>query len=249
MQRLFAAIRFLTILPVPGTCGTATEDLAGSVPYFPVVGFVLGAVAAAVAWAIAPYAPPMVAAAILVILLLTFSGCLHMDGLSDTADGFLSSRTRERTLEIMKDSHVGSMGVVAIAGVLLLKFASLASLDPATLWPAALLTPLAGRCIIVVQMALLPYARPEGLAKVFYRQKPRFAAIWAVGLFALVAWSVLQWRGIAVCGASIAVAVLFAVYTRHKIGGATGDTFGAACEIVEIVPALTLALWPIQVVR
>ena len=75
-------------------------------------------------------APPLVAAAVLVVALMSFSGCLHLDGLSDTADGFFSCRSRERMLEIMKDSHAGPMGLIAVVGVLLLKFAALGVAGP-----------------------------------------------------------------------------------------------------------------------
>ena len=132
MKALFAALRFLTILPIPGNWGTAEEDIA-EVPFFPVVGLLLGAVAAAAAEGAAPFAPPMLPAVGIVIVLLGFSGCLHLDGLADTADGFLSSRSREQILEIMKDSRTGAMGVTAIVCLLLLKFASLASLIRAEL--------------------------------------------------------------------------------------------------------------------
>jgi len=242
MKALLAAMRFLTIVPIPGDWGTAEEDLARSVPWFPVIGLLLGAIAAAVAWGMSLVAPSMLTAAILVVVLLSFSGCLHTDGLADTADGLLSSRPRERILEIMKDSHTGAMGVIAIVCVLLLKFASLASLPAERLWPAVLLTPLAGRCMIVVNMALLPYARPNGLANIFYRRPTRWAAIWAVALLAAVAWCVLGSRGLIVCAVCVAVTLALSAYVYRKIGGATGDTFGAVCEIIEIVPALTLAL-------
>ena len=249
MNRLLAAVRFLTIVHVPGNWGTSADDLAASVPFFPVVGLVLGAIAALPAWAAATWAPPMVTAALVVVLLIAFSGGLHMDGLSDTADGLLSSRPRDRMLEIMKDSHTGAMGVMAIAGVMLLKFAALASLGAASLWTAVLLMPLAGRCAVVMHMALLPYVRSSGLGSVFYRRRPRATAVWAAGCLAGVAWALLEWRGLAVWAACAAMTLLSAVFFRRKIGGATGDTFGAVCELVEIVPALTLALWPIPVVR
>jgi adenosylcobinamide-GDP ribazoletransferase len=242
MKQLLAALRFLTILPIPGGWGTAADDLAGSVPWFPVIGLLLGAVAAAAAWAISLVAPPMVSAAVVVILLLSFSGCLHMDGLSDTADGLLSSRSRERILEIMKDSHIGAMGVVAIVCVLLLKFAALASLPAGRLWPAVLLMPLAGRCAIVLHMAVLPYARPEGLGAVFYRRRPRWAAVWAAAVLGMAAYGVLGVEGLIVWAACIVVTLAFSAYVYRKIGGATGDTLGAVCEIIEIVPALTLAV-------
>jgi adenosylcobinamide-GDP ribazoletransferase len=249
MKQLVAALRFLTILPLPGSWGTAEDDLAGSVPWFPVVGLLLGGVAAVVAWALSLVAPPMLVAAASIILLLSFSGGLHLDGLSDTADGFFSSRCRERILEIMKDSHVGAMGVIAIGGVLLLKFAALASLPAAELWPAVLLMPLAGRCALVFHMALLPCARPGGLGSTFYRRRPRWAALWAAIVLTAAAFGVLGVRGLVVWAACLAMAIVISVYVYRKIGGATGDTLSAICELIELVPAVTLAIGPLNALR
>jgi adenosylcobinamide-GDP ribazoletransferase len=245
MKRFLAAMRFLTVLPLPGAWGTADAHLAGSAPFFPLVGLLLGAVGAAVACGLSLAAPPLVTSAVMVTVLLAFSGGLHMDGLSDTADGFLSSRRKERILEIMKESHVGAMGVIAIVGVLLLKFAALASLDQPNLWRAVFLMPLAGRCSLVVEMAVLPYVRSDGLGAVFREARPRWAAIWAAAALALAGWGLLGARGLCVAGLCVATVLAFAPYCRRKIGGATGDTYGAGCEIVEIVPALTLAIWPL----
>ena len=250
MRRLIAAIRFLTILPVPGALGTGEGDLAGSVPFFPVVGLLLGAAAGGAAWGLAVAAvPPMLAAAALVVLLLTFSGALHMDGLSDSADGMLSSRPRERILEIMKDSHVGAMGVIAIVCVVLVKFAALASLPPARLWPAAVLMPLAGRCAIVVNMALLPYARPEGLGKIFCRRRAIAPAVWAALVLAGASWGLFSWPGLVIAAVCLGASAILAAYFFRKIGGATGDTFGAVCELVELIPPIVLAVWPLAPAR
>jgi adenosylcobinamide-GDP ribazoletransferase len=241
MKQLLAALRFLTILPIPGSWGTGEDDLARSVPWFPVVGLLLGAAGGAAAWALSLVVPPMLAAAATVIVLLSFSGCLHLDGLSDTADGFLSSRSRERVLEIMKDSHIGAMGVIAIVCVLLMKFASLVSLPGAT-WPAVMLMPLAGRCALVWHMALLPYARPDGLGAVFYRRRPRWAAAWATVVLGAVAFGVLGIEGLVIWAVCLAMTLVLSAYVHRKIGGATGDTLGAVCEIIEVVPAVTLAI-------
>jgi adenosylcobinamide-GDP ribazoletransferase len=250
MKRFLAAIRFLTVLPVAGALGTRTEDLGGSVPFFPLVGLLLGAAAGGLAWALAAL-PPMLAAAVLVVAMLAFSGALHMDGLSDSADGMLSSRPRERILEIMKDSHVGAMGVIAIVCVLLVKFASLASVPSASLWAAAALMPLAGRCAIVTHMALLPYAREQGLGKVFCGGQPARmgavgSAIWAMAVLAVAAWALFAWQGLVIVAICAGVSAILALYFYRKIGGATGDTFGAVCEIVELVPAVVLAAWPLH---
>jgi adenosylcobinamide-GDP ribazoletransferase len=247
MKPLLAALRFLTIVPIPGNWGTAEEDLARSVPWFPVVGLLIGGLAALVAWGLVQMAPPMVVAVLLIGVLLVCSGGLHLDGLADTADGLLSCRSRQRALEIMKDSRTGAMGAMALVMVLLAKFAALASLRPALVWPAVLLMPLAGRSMIVVQMALLPYAREGGLGAVFYRHRPRLAAIWAAVAFEAVAWGLLGLRGLATWGVCLAVTLAFAVYLKRKIGGATGDTLGALCEIVELIPPLCLAFGPLGV--
>lgn len=249
MRSLAAAWRFLTIVPIPGNWGSADQDLARCLPWFPIVGLGLGMAAAGLAWGLPWVAPPLVCAAVLVVVLAGFSGCLHLDGLADSADGLLSSRARERMLEIMKDSHIGVMGVVVIAGVGLLKFAALASVAAEHLWAAALLMPVAGRCAMVVQLALLPYARTTGLASLFYGQPRRLAAFWAVGFLAAVAWGALGPRGLAVWAACIAATLIVSVYVYRRIGGATGDTLGAACEIVEVVPALVLVLGPIGQTR
>jgi adenosylcobinamide-GDP ribazoletransferase len=247
MKSFLAAIRFLTIVPLPNQWKTDEEDLARSVPWFPILGLLLGGIAAFSAWALSLFAPPLVVAALLVFVLLSFSGCLHLDGLSDTADGFLSSRSRERILTIMKDSHIGAMGVIAIVCLLLLKFASLASIasNPQAflkLWPTVLLMPLAGRVAIVLQMAVLPYAREEGLGNIFYRKKRLLSAIGSSLILLAVSWGLLGLRGIVVGAACIAVALVFSFYCYRKITGATGDTFGAVCEITELMPALVMAM-------
>ena len=244
MKPLLAAIRFLTVLPVPGTWGTDEVSLRRSVPCFPVVGLLIGGVAAGGAIGLCRVLPPLPTGVVLTILLAGASGALHLDGLADTADGLLSARPRDRMLEIMRDSHVGVMGVVAVVCVLGLKLATLGSLCADYLWRAALLTPLAGRTALVVGMALLPYARPDGgLGTVFFARRPRIAAVWAMLVLGAAGWGVAGPAGVAAAGASLIVAALLSGYVYRRIGGATGDTLGATCEIVELVPALTLAVW------
>ncbi|MBU0483543.1 MAG: adenosylcobinamide-GDP ribazoletransferase, partial [Proteobacteria bacterium] len=94
MKGLFAALRFLTITPVPGRYGTEENALAGSVVWFPVVGLLIGGLAAGSLYLLTPFLPPLLLAVITVLLLLVASGGLHMDGVADCADGFFSSRPR-----------------------------------------------------------------------------------------------------------------------------------------------------------
>ncbi|MBM3334269.1 adenosylcobinamide-GDP ribazoletransferase [Candidatus Sumerlaeota bacterium] len=244
MRQFLAALRFLTIVPVPGSLGRGEEDLAGSVSFFPLVGVLIGLFAAAVASVFGEILPQFPASVLTVIAFVAASGGLHLDGLSDTADAFFSARDRERMLRIMKDSHIGPMGVIAIVSVLLLKVAALASVPPEAMWRAAFLMPVAGRTALVVTMAVLPYARPEGgLGTPFYRKRPRGSALWAMVVLVVASWLMSQQWGLAAAGAAMVVVLVFAAYTYRKIGGATGDTLGAACEIAEVIPALAACVY------
>ncbi len=233
-----AALRFLTIFPLPGSLGTSSRDLARATLFFPLVGLLLGALAAGAGLLLQPFLSAPVLAVLLTLVLLAFSGGLHLDGLADTADGFFSSRPREKILVIMRDSATGAMGVIALVMVLLLKTACLASLD-ANLLPALLLMPVAGRVAIPLMMALLPYARSEGgLADVFYSRRSRLVGLASLVFLLVLALLTAGTAGLAAACAVLLVVVAFSWFCRSKIGGATGDTLGAVCELAETVTAL-----------
>jgi adenosylcobinamide-GDP ribazoletransferase len=102
--------------------------------------------------------------------------------------------------------------------------------------------PVAGRCSLVILLSLLPYARKEkGLAAMFQEHRPMHYAVWAVVFLSSIGWMTAQFKGLTMAAFSLAGTLLFAMYTRAKIGGITGDTLGAACEIVEALPALVAA--------
>lgn len=243
MKRFFAAIQFLTILPLPRGLSPDERALGGSLPFFPVVGLGIGAAVAAIDWGAGLLFPVGVTSVLAAILLIAASGGLHIDGLADTADGFFSSRPRERILEIMRDSRTGPMGVAAIVCVVALKIALIASVAaPARTW-VLLLTPVAGRCALLIQMALLPSARPDGLARIFHINRSRGHALWAL-VFLIAAGGIAGGvPGLAAGGMSLLFALSFTAYVRRKIGGLTGDTLGAACEWTELAPALVASAW------
>jgi adenosylcobinamide-GDP ribazoletransferase len=244
MKPLFAALQFLTVIPVPAALGGTERDLARSVYAFPVAGLILGALLAALDAGLAAILPVLPASAILVVALLVLTGGFHLDGLADTADGFMSSRPRERILEIMKDSRTGPMGVAAVASVLLLKVSLLASLTGPFRPVLIVLMPVAGRSAMVMVMAFLPYARPEGgLGSVFMRSRSPLQALWAFFFLLATGWLAAGLLGVASGLAAALGSALAALYTYRKIGGITGDTLGATCEIVELIPLLVAAAW------
>jgi adenosylcobinamide-GDP ribazoletransferase len=244
MKPFFAALQFLTVVPVPAALGGTEKDLERSVYFFPAAGLVLGAILAGLDAILASALPVLPASAIVVTALVMLTGGFHLDGLADTADGFMSSRPRERVLEIMKDSRTGPMGVMAVVCVLILKVTLLASVN-GTMRPALLvLMPVAGRSAMVMVMGALPYARPEGgLGSIFMRGRSPLWIAW--GFFFLVAAGLAAagWLGFAAAAGAALTAAVLAIYMNRKIGGITGDTIGAACEVVELVPLLIAAAW------
>jgi len=162
MKPFFAALQFLTIIPVSGKLAGGAEELKGSVPYFPLVGFLIGLAAAGVDRIFFVHLPPLPAGVLIVMFLVGISGGFHLDGLADTADGFLSARPREKTLEIMRDSRTGVMGTIAVVFVILFKVAVLEPIPFDQRWKVVLLMPFAGRIAVVLMMAFLPYVRTAG---------------------------------------------------------------------------------------
>lgn len=246
MRSFLSALSFLTPLRVPQRWCGGERELGGAPVYFPVVGALIGGVVAAVVFGLDRVLPNLPASVIVVLLLAAASAGLHMDGLADTADGLFSARPRERVLEIMRDSHIGTMGVLAVVGVLLLKIGLLTAVDDSLRWRVVLLVPIAGRCAALLVMSLFPYARSEGgLATIFRcgRQRALLLSVWAIVFVFAAGWLCASYRGLAIAGASMAAALLFGWYVRCRVGGYTGDTLGATSELVEVVPFLVVAIW------
>ncbi|ABA87745.1 cobalamin-5'-phosphate synthase [Syntrophotalea carbinolica DSM 2380] len=240
MKSLFAALGFLTILPLPARCHGNECDLGRSPIWFPLVGAMIGGVVALFDFGLGLFLPPTVVSAFSVLMMLAASGGLHMDGLADTADGFFSSRGRERMLEIMRDSRSGPMGIMAICGLLLLKTVTLAAVPEPLRTSTLVLMPLAGRASLTVSLTALPYARTTGgLAGVF--STDGIQALLAATALMAGGWLLQSYTGLIAAMAALAGTLLLAAYSKKKIGGFTGDTLGATCELVEFIPALVAA--------
>jgi adenosylcobinamide-GDP ribazoletransferase len=247
VRPFFSALSFLTPVRVPASWAGGERELARSPYFFPMVGLLIGGVAAAICYGLDLVLPPLAVAALVVVVLIAASRGLHMDGLSDTADGLFSSRPREQMLVIMRDSHVGAMGVIAIVAVIVVKTALLASVAPdGSRWRMVLLVPLAGRCAIVLTMAVFRYARAEGgLATAFAVSGGRRWAllIWPPVVLFAAAWLLAGIEGVVAAAASVVAGLLVGVYCQRRLGGYTGDTLGATDELVEVMPLLVAAIW------
>jgi adenosylcobinamide-GDP ribazoletransferase len=234
MRALRLAISFLTIFPVYGRRVADEKEMAASLYFYPVTGLLLGGILAGAAWAGSRLHLAHAGDVVTVVLWIILTGGLHLDGLMDTADGLFSGRDRERKLEIMKDSRTGAMGVLALAALLLLKVSFLGLLPyPVKYW-VLVLTPALGRSMMLLPIAYYPYARQgAGLGRAFGDQASRLAFPAALILLVAVAWLAPgQVLGIEL----LITALLGGLITRSvagALGGHTGDTFGAICEVSE----------------
>lgn len=238
--RFFTAVRFLTVIPVSWRAEGDAENFKSCINYFPVVGLLIGLFGAGFCKLLLLFFPVPVVAIAIIAYLCFISNCLHLDGLSDSGDGLFSSRPKNRSLEIMKDSRVGAMGVIIVTLVLVAKYAALSSLGPGTLPLAVLFMPLAGRSSIILTMATVKYAREEGgLGEMFYSSKSRVAAIFASLIFGgtLLAYDIQ--KGVFCLIFVLLGTLLFNRFCCTRLGGATGDTLGANCEIAEMMVAVS----------
>ncbi|REE94516.1 cobalamin-5'-phosphate synthase [Paenibacillus taihuensis] len=243
------AFQLLTRIPIPAQLPFTPQVLARSVVYYPLAGLVIGSIVTALAWALDGIVPSMPAAVIVLIALTALSGGLHVDGFMDTADGVLSNRPRERMLEIMKDSRVGAMSVLAAVLLFLFKFSALGTLlDDGLDWSevAPLLALSFGwsRMWIVAAMVLWPFARPnEGMASLFREVRaPHAVTALAVQLVLVCGVAVIFGDAAdgkflcALAAQAVITAILGSVvcgWLSRKLGGLTGDTYGAVSELIE----------------
>lgn len=245
MRALLAAIGFLTRIPVPAKVFEDSRAQARSLVWYPLAGLLVGALLCALAWVLQTR-PPLLSAALLLVVWVALTGALHLDGLADSADAWIggmsgdAARRRERTLEIMKDPRSGPVGVASVVLALLLKFAALASL-PAAAWAVLLLAPVLARASLTLAFLTTPYVRSGGLGQSLV--KAPYAGSVAALILSAAGCAAAGWRG----GLAVLVAVaIFALWRRaclRRLQGMTGDTCGALTELVE---AGVLVAWALS---
>ncbi len=241
-EELSVSIAFSTRLPLARAAPISGTDsaqglLARAVWALPIAGVVVGVIGAVV-YALAHWAglPAWPAAALAIAATLAATGCLHEDGLADTADGFGGGKTREQKLDIMRDSRIGTYGVCALALSILLRASAVAGLaDPAPVAAALIAAHAAARAAMPILMFSVPPARSDGLSFAAGRpDRVRAAVAAAVGILALVV-------GLGFAHAILAVVLLLIVIALvawlsfKQIGGQTGDVLGALEQVSEIV--------------
>jgi len=233
---LASSILFLTRLPLPRATPTGAA-IAEAAWAFPVAGVLIGVIGALI-YALAHWAglPAWPAAALSVAATLAATGCLHEDGLADTADGFGGGKTREQKLAIMRDGRVGAYGVCALSLAILVRVSALASLaDTALVAPALIAAHGAARATMPALMFLLSPARSDGLSHDAGRPAGTIVAVAALLGLLILAGCVGLVPAIAAAILLAIVIALMAWLSATQIGGQTGDVVGALEQVSEIV--------------
>jgi adenosylcobinamide-GDP ribazoletransferase len=244
LHDLKVALVFLTRLPIRLDSGVHLRDLAASVHMFPIAGVVAG-VAGSLAFAAAHLLglPSLPAALIAIAAMIMLTGALHEDGLADTADAFAAGADRERALQIMRDSRIGTYGTIAVVLVLLGRLSALSSLWDLSEFAAIVIAAAAlSRSIMPLVMLLQPSARESGLAASTGKPE-RGRVILGLGV-ALALCVVLQPASILLPALlSLVIIILPTIYLLgQRFGGCTGDTLGAIQQIAEVVFLLALSV-------
>nr|WP_193581025.1 adenosylcobinamide-GDP ribazoletransferase [Paenibacillus aceris] len=264
MRACIAAFQFLTRLPIPVQINYTNLVFRRSVVFYPLAGCVIGLLLVLAGQGLSLFLPAMPAAVLLLGLWVILTGGLHLDGLMDTADGILSHRPREQMLEIMKDSRVGAMGVIVAVLHLLLKFSLLYTMLEINKKDGGgdgffllAIVPIWSRWFMTAAIQGWPYARKESGLGSFFQGVSRghvlisflvalLTTTIVLGLthisLATAIWPVL----LCFAGCTFITGWLMATYISRKLGGLTGDTYGALNELLEAVLLLGVVIFATQ---
>ena len=236
IKRFILMIQFLTTLPIKVTLNVTAEDFGKGLVFAPITGLILGGLLA-VAWLVLEMLFPVTVSAVLIVVLyIMLTGGLHLDGLGDTFDGLFSNRPKERMLEIMRDSRIGTNALLAVASVLFLNVALLSSFDKKHIAIIILLMPVAGRIGSLVASGVSKYARSgEGLGKSFIDWCGYKEILAGLIPYLAIFYFAYGVQGLLLSAVAPVTAFILIRLFGRKIGGATGDLLGAVCELNQTV--------------
>lgn len=243
LQPFLVALQFLTQFPVRFNSELDEQLIGRSILFYPVIGFLIGLVLAALSWLLND-TQPLVAAVLLLICWVFITGGLHLDGLADSADAWIGGMgEKERTLTIMKDPNCGPAGVIAIVLLLLLKLVTLYTLLMVGSWAILILAATLGRTILPLLFLTTPYVRPNGLGSLLAAQMPQRPTIAIIVLTTVLIPLVLGINSLWILFVIVGIFLMFRHLMLRRIGGTTGDTAGALVEITETSVLLIAVLF------
>lgn len=243
LKGFLLALQFLTKITLKADIAATPQEVGRSGVWFPVVGLVLGLILVGLNMLLSPRLPEIIVSIILVLSLTALTGALHLDGFLDLVDGLYAGATPQEVLKVMRDTMVGSMGVIALFGLLLLKIFSLNAIEAPYKNAALLIMPILARWCMLYAASRYDYARQEtGVGQVFTQendlQRFMLASIFPIFITLLL----MNLNGVWLVLLALFTTVGLGGLLSKRIGGMTGDSLGAINEIMEVVILLFLLL-------
>jgi adenosylcobinamide-GDP ribazoletransferase len=238
MKRLIAALQFLTIIPLGKS---AIYDPKGMIPFFPIVGLIIGGLLSIFDYVALIFWPAQTTAILDVVLLAVITAALHIDGLGDSADGFMGHRSREKALAIMKDSRIGVMGLVAIVCSLAVKWGGIIHLNDHRML-LLVLVPAYSRSAMIFGIRFLEYGRPEGGTGYDLFDEPLKLSAFQWILIPVILSIFLGWKGFWLNFIFAVLTITIIFYYKKRMGCITGDMLGAMTEVTESLLFLFISI-------
>lgn len=236
MKGFIYALQLLTIIPVKVKAAPVDRELGRSTAFFPLAGAVQGLFLVGANLIFSRFLPTEIASVFILITLILTNGGFHLDGFADTIDGLAGGNTREERLDIMRDSAIGAIGVVALIVLLLTKFLAINSLQAGIKNHILFLIPVIGRWSMVPMAYWADYARPTGgLGRTFTEHTGLRELLTATSFALLLSVIFMKQAGVAYLIILLISAYMVTLYFRKKLGGVTGDVFGFQSEISEVI--------------
>ena len=238
-EQFIILIQFMTRIPIPIKVDYSEKKLGKSIKFFPLVGLIIGLILYCMHFLIATYLKNILySKTIVAIFLITVEimtvGIIHIDGLGDTFDGLFSYAKRERILEIMKDSRIGTNGAVVLILYFIAKIALISEIiviNPKYL----IIFPIIARLSTSTNAGLTDYARKSGMSNAIISENGIFEVIFSLILTNILVFFIIGSKGSVTVFVALLFIILFMLNVRKKIGGITGDTMGASLELTSIL--------------
>ncbi|MBN1384250.1 MAG: adenosylcobinamide-GDP ribazoletransferase [Elusimicrobia bacterium] len=239
-KSFFTAVGFLTIIPVPKKY---SREFRHSIIFFPIAGLLIGGILTGIYLLFSKFTPKIVTDFLVLAVLTSISGGIHIDGLADTLDGFYGGKDKSSIIGIMDDPHPGTIGITGIILILLGKFLLLYSLPLEHVFQALILTAVISRFCMTLPIAISKPAK-EGLGKTFISSAKGIDCLIAgiLTVIIILTFTHFELSVLTIFAAVILFTLIFTKLSEYKIGGITGDILGFINEISEVLTLLIVII-------
>jgi adenosylcobinamide-GDP ribazoletransferase len=243
MKSFILTLQFLTRIPINTEVEIKEDTFAKGIAYFPIIGFIIGLINVGVYFGFSKLFDGTLPLILVTLVNILVTGALHLDGLADTCDGIFSARTKEKMLEIMKDSRLGTNGAVAILFDLALRIGIMNYLGNAYVIKVIIVTPIISRMMLSILIYISSKnGKGNGLGSLFVGKATVKSTLISIVVGGTLSFLILGYTSLIILGVSILFIFCYRNYIISKLGVITGDILGGANELSEILTMLIFVI-------